>query len=108
MAIFKSKKEKTGVIEPIAWKRIIGPHISEKATDLERENRYIFKVYNDANKIEIKKAINELYGIEPVSINIINVSRKKKKLGKYHGWKKGYKKAIIQVKEGDRIDTSPK
>ena len=70
--------------------------------------RYIFKVTDDSNKGQIKKAIKELYGVDALSVNIINIPRKEKRLGKYKGWKKAFKKAIIEVKEGQRIDSIPK
>lgn len=116
MAIFNQKKKTkekkgsvvTGGVEQIAWKVFVGSHISEKATELVKKNRYIFKVTDDSNKGQIKKAIKELYGVDALSVNIINIPRKEKRLGKYKGWKKAFKKAIIEVKEGQRIDSIPK
>ena len=111
MAIFNKKKKiakkkdsaATVGVEHLAWKILAGPYISEKATELAKENRYIFKVTDDSNKIQIKRAIKELYGADAISVNIINIPRKKKKLGKYKGWKKGLKKAVVEVKKGQRI-----
>ncbi len=95
-------------IEYLAWKVFAKPYISEKATDLAQENRHLFMVADDSNKTEIKKAVKELYGVDAVSVKIVNIPRKKKMLGKYRGWKKGFKKAIIEIKEGQRIDTMTK
>ncbi|MGI6636897.1 MAG: 50S ribosomal protein L23 [Minisyncoccales bacterium] len=117
MAIFSKKKtekvreEKNSIpsiTERLAWKTIVKPHISEKATDLEKENRYVFEVTENANKIEVKKAIKELYGVNPLSVNIIKLPKKKKRLGRYTGWKKGFKKAVVQLKKGERIDLMTK
>lgn len=116
MAIFNKKKkieEKKGSatavgVEHFAWKVLVEPYISEKATELAKENRYVFKVVDDSNKVQIKKAVKELYGVDVVSVNVINIPRKKKRLGKYRGWKKGFKKAVVEVKEGQRIDSTPK
>ncbi len=117
MAIFNKKKkaeekkpEKSSVatVEHLAWKVLTEPYISEKATDLAKENRYVFKVSDDSNKTQVKKAVKELYGVDAVSVNIVNIPRKKKRLGKYRGWKKGFKKAIVELKEGQRIDATPK
>lgn len=83
-------------------------HISEKAGDLAEKNQYIFKVYPETNKIEIKKAIKETFKVDPVSVNIINVFKKKRRLGKIKGWRKGYKKAIVKIKEGQKIDLLPR
>ena len=105
MAIFSKKKgTEKKIIEHLAWKVLVKPYVSEKATDLVKENKYTFEVTDDSNKIQIKKAINELYGVDVISVNIINIPKKRKRLGKHKGWKKGFKKAIIEVKEGQRID----
>jgi len=92
-------------IPEMAFRILISPHVTEKATDLESQNQYVFKVFPRANKIEIRKAIEEVYGVKVVSVNIINVPRKPRKLGKTIGWKKGFKKAIVKIKEGQKIET---
>lgn len=83
-------------------------HISEKAGDLAEKNQYIFKVYPETNKIEIKKAIKETFKVDPVSVKIINVFKKKRRSGRIKGWRKGYKKAIVKIKEGQKIDLLPR
>jgi len=87
-----------------AYRILSAPHISEKATNLSEKNKYMFKVKPKANKIEIKKAIKDVYGVEAVAIKIINVHRKKRRLGRQIGWRKGYKKAIVKVREGQKIE----
>lgn len=99
MPIKKTTKEKT----PIAWKTVESPYISEKATELSKDNRYLFKVMSHTNKTQIKQAIKELYGVDVISVRTINILRKKKRLGRHKGWVKGFKKAIVQIKEGQRI-----
>lgn len=84
------------------------PHITEKATDLVERNQHVFKVYPEANKIEIKKAIENIYGVDVISVKIINIPRRKRRLGKTLGWRKGYKKAIVRVKEGQKIEIMPR
>lgn len=102
-----NKKKDLSVSPNIAWKILEKPHISEKATFLSAENKYIFKVNLNSNKIEIKKAIEELFGVNVVSVNIVNIPKKKKRLGKYNGWKKEVKKAIVEIKKGQQIDVMP-
>jgi len=85
-----------------------GPHISEKSSDLVNKNQYVFKIYPKINKIEIRKAIEELYGVKVVSIKTINIPAKEKRLGKNIGKQKGYKKAIVKIKEGQKIDVLPR
>ncbi len=89
----------------IIYKSLKEPHITEKATDLAEQNQYVFKVFPRTNKIEIKKAIESLYGVDVISVNIINIPRKRKKLGKTKGFKPGFKKAIIKIKQGQKIET---
>jgi len=80
------------------------PHITEKATFLAELNQYIFKVKNNSNKIQIKEAVESLYDIDVVNVNIIRIPAKKKRIGRIQGKKPGYKKAIIKVKEGQKIE----
>lgn len=84
------------------------PHIAEKASYLAEQNKYIFKVYPKANKIEIKKAIEALYGTQVKKVNIVHMPPKKRRIGRTEGWrgglKKGFKKAIVTLKEGEKIE----
>lgn len=88
----------------LAYDIIKKPHISEKATDLGLNNQYIFEVFPNTNKIQIKKAIEKFYGVDVLSVNIIKIPAKKRRIGKTSGFKKGYKKAIVKVKEGQKIE----
>jgi len=91
-----------------AWKILKTPHITEKATDLVGKNQYAFKIWPGANKVEIKKAIEDLYGVDVMSVKIINIPRKGRRLGRISGWRTGYKKAIIKIKEGQKIEVLPR
>jgi len=96
------KKERKGGIE--AYRILKSPHITEKATDLAQINQYVFRVWPRANKPEIKKAIEGLYGVDVLDVKIINIPRKMRRLGRISGWRKKYKKAIIKIKEGQKIE----
>ncbi|MDP3093481.1 MAG: 50S ribosomal protein L23 [bacterium] len=85
---------------------LFSPHVTEKATLLSKDNQYVFKVFPAANKIEIRKAVESLYKVKVIGVRIIKVGAKKRRLGKVQGWKKGYKKAIIQVKPGQKIEAA--
>jgi len=100
----KQKEKKTGE----SWRILKSPHVTEKATDLTKKNQYVFKVFSRANKSEIKKAIGGLYGVDVISVKIINIPSKKRRLGRISGWKPGYKKAIIGIKEGQTIEVLPR
>lgn len=84
------------------------PHITEKATDATDSNKYIFKVGVKANKIEVKKAVESTYGVNVTAVNVINIHRKKRRVGRNIGWAKGYKKAIVSVKKGEKIEIMPR
>ena len=83
---------------------LLSPHVTEKATRLSSDNQYVFKVFPRANKTEVKRAIESLYKVKVVGVKIIIVSGKTRRMGKSQGWKKGYKKAIIRVEQGQRIE----
>ena len=84
---------------------LVSPHVTEKATMLSSDNQYIFKVFPRANKTEIKRAIESLYNVKVIGVKIIIVGGKTRRSGKALGWKKGYKKAIIRIKQGQKIET---
>ncbi len=83
---------------------LVSPHISEKGTLLQENNQYIFRVTRRANKSEIKKAVESLYRVKVVSVNIINQPARKKPLRGRSGYRSGYKKAIVSLKKGEKIE----
>ena len=88
---------------------IIKPIITEKVTNLsEKYSRYGFRVSPKANKLEIKKAVEEMYGVTVLSVNTLQVEGKTKtrytKTGILRGRENAYKKAFVTLKEGDVID----
>ncbi len=98
------KEKKIG----LAWRILKKAHITEKATDLAAKNKYIFNVYPETNKNQIKKSVEDIYGVNVVSVNIINIPAKKRRLGKSQGWKSGYKKAIVKIRAGQEIELMPR
>ena len=87
---------------------LLKPLITEKTSNLSEENKYAFLVNVKANKVEIKKAVEEMYGVGVSSVNTsINLGKKKNrftKAGMISGRKSTTKKAIVKVAEGDMID----
>lgn len=111
----KNGESHTGMnnkVNETAYKILLRPVITEKTAVLNKENKYIFEVDPDTNKVEIKKAIQEVYGIMPLDVNIMPV--KGKKVGtmrKNRGKRKDWKKAIVTLKKGENIqiyETTPK
>jgi len=87
-----------------SYEAVKQPHISEKATGLMEENQYIFKVLATSNKYEIKKSVEGIYGVKVLSVNKIKIPAKKRRLGKTEGFRKAYQKAIVKIKEGQKIE----
>jgi len=79
------------------------PRVTEKGTSLQALNQYIFEVNLKANKNEVKKAIEELYGVKVVKVNIINFMGKQRRYGRIQGRTRAWKKAIITLRQGDTI-----
>ena len=89
--------------ENIAHRVLLENLISEKSTLLAAQNKYVFKVTKDSGKFQIKEAIEGYYGVQVVSVNTIKINPKKRIHGRTIGWKKGFKKAIVTLREGDSI-----
>jgi len=87
-----------------SYEAIKQPHISEKATYLAESNQYTFEVSPNYNKHEIKNAVEGVYGVNVLSVNIIKIPAKKRRLGKTQGFRKAFKKAIVTIKEGQKIE----
>lgn len=110
------KVEKPASVAAEKPKKILGqayrilkkPHVTERATDLTSKNQYIFEVFPNSNKNQIKKAVEDVYGVDVASVNIVNIPRKRKRLGRIEGWRAGYKKAIVKIKEGQKIEVLPR
>lgn len=83
---------------------IIAPVITEKSAEQAEKNVYTFKVASNANKIEIKKAIEEAFGVKVEKINTLNTKSKSKRVGRYTGKTKTYKKAFVTLKDGEKIE----
>lgn len=84
---------------------LLGPHISEKATNIAEKNRqYVFKVRLDANKLEIKAAVERLFNVKVEGVNTTVVKGKNKRFGTRIGRRSDYKKAYVQLQEGADIN----
>jgi large subunit ribosomal protein L23 len=80
------------------------PIITDKATRLLENNQYSFVVDRYSDKITIKAAIEYLFNVKVIKINTCRLPRKKKRVGKFIGWKPQYKKAVVTLSEGDVIN----
>lgn len=80
------------------------PLITDKATRLLENNQYSFIVDRNSDKITIKNTIEYLFDVKVTKVNSCRLPRKKKRVGRYIGWKPQYKKAIVTLAKGDVID----
>ena len=80
------------------------PIITDKATRLLENNQYSFIVDRYSDKLTIKASIEYLFDVKVVKINTCRLPRKKKRVGKYIGWKTQYKKEIVNLSDGDVIN----
>jgi large subunit ribosomal protein L23 len=86
-------------------KVILRPLLTEKNTGLKEVlNKVVFEVAPDANKIEIKKAVEEAFHVSVQSVNVLNVRGKLKRLGRKVGRRRDWRKAIVTLKEGSTIE----
>ncbi len=84
---------------------VVCPVVTEKGTALqERDGQYLFKVRKSANKIEVKRAIEEIYKVKVDKVNTLSVHGKLKRLGRSPGKTPDWKKAIVTLKEGESIE----
>ena len=84
---------------------IKAPVITEKSSNIASNDRkYVFKVDAKANKTQIKEAIQKIFKVKVESVNTVNVHPKKKRVGRYSGMTNKYKKAIVTLVNGNKID----
>ena len=83
---------------------LIRPVISEKSYQQIAQNQYTFKVHQDAHKTQVRQAVEELFDVTVVAVNIVKVQPKPKRRGLYKGIRPGWKKAIVELKAGDSIE----
>src|SRR3989344_669026 len=92
-------KEDTGR----AYRILNSAHLSEKTNALSTVNRYVFKVNPKANKIDVKKAVEQTFDVHVIAVNVVNVKGKKRRMGRKFGRTSDWKKAVITLKAGEKI-----
>jgi large subunit ribosomal protein L23 len=83
---------------------ILKPIVTEKGTSLMEQNKYLFRVDKKANKSEIKKAVETLFKVKVIDVNTMTVPGKTKRVGRHIGQTSDWKKAIVKIAEGNRIE----
>ncbi len=85
-----------------AYDIILKPVITENSMDMLADKKYTFKVATDANKIEIKKAVEEIFGVKVSKVTTINMDGKMKRMGRNEGRRAAYKKAVVKLTEDSK------
>ncbi len=87
---------------------IVKPIITEKSSLISVNNKYVFQVSTNVNKIEIRNAIERLFNVKVTGVNTLNVKGKKKRLGRFEGVTASWKKAVVTLKDGYKIENFEK
>jgi large subunit ribosomal protein L23 len=83
---------------------LLAPVVSEKSYSLIEDRKYSFRIHQDAHKTQVRQAVEQLFDVKVASVNIVKVKSKPKRRNWIQGRRPGWKKAIVQLKEGDSID----
>jgi len=83
---------------------LLSPVVSEKSYSGIAEGRYTFKVHPDAHRMQVRQAVEDLFDVHVQRVNIVKVLPKPKRRGLFKGTRPGWKKAIVQVREGETIE----
>jgi large subunit ribosomal protein L23 len=83
---------------------LLAPVVTEKAYAQIDDNKYSFRVHPDAHKTQVRQAVEELFNVKVVRVNISKVQPKPKRRGLHRGTKPGWKKAIVQLRAGESIE----
>ena len=82
---------------------LLAPVVSEKSYSGLADSKYTFKVHQDAHKTQVRQAVETLFGVKVDRVTIVKVQPKPKRRGVHSGTRPGWKKAIVQLREGDSI-----
>ena len=83
---------------------LLAPVVSEKSYAGIADGRYTFKVHPEAHRTQVRQAVEQLFGVHVERVNIVKVQAKPKRRGLFKGIRPGWKKAIVQVREGETIE----
>ena len=113
-AVNEEKPARPGKETPVAKKKaknisslpsvLFNPHITEKATLLGEKGQYVFRVHPKATKNAVRQSVQALYGVAVQHVRLVKKPAKKIRLGRKEGVKQGLKKAVVQLKAGERIE----
>ena len=83
---------------------LLAPVVSEKSYSLINDRKYSFRVHKNAHKTQVRQAVEELFGVHVERVNVSKVQSKPKRRGMTRGRRPGWKKAVVQIREGETIE----
>jgi len=84
---------------------LLGPHVSEKSARVgDKHNQVVFRVRRDADKTEVRQAVEKMFEVKVADVQIVNVSGKQKRFGARMGWRSDWKKAYVRLAPGSEIN----
>ncbi len=83
---------------------LLAPVVTEKSYELIDQRKYSFRIHPDAHKTQVRQAVEELFEVHVESVNILKVQPKPKRRGLRRGVRPGWKKAVVQIREGEQIE----
>jgi len=86
------------------YQNLVHPLMTEKVSGLGMQNQYVFEVVPNTNKVEVKKAIQNVYNVKVEKVNMLNVRGRSVRYGRNYGKTKNWKKAIVTLKQGEKIE----
>ena len=83
---------------------LLAPVVSEKSYGLIEQRKYVFRVHPDAHRTQVRQAVEELFDVHVEGVNVLKVQPKPKRRGLIKGTRPGWKKAVVELKAGDKIE----
>lgn len=87
-----------------SYRVIFGPHVTEKAGVGNADRKYVFRIAKDAGKTAVKQAVETMYNVDVANVHVLHMPSKVRQVGRHAGVKSGYKKAVVTLKKGSKID----
>lgn len=106
----ESKKESKPIVlkeSRSAWRVLGAPHVTEKSANLTSMNQYVFRAIGSPPKGEVRRAVEEVYGVHVEKVRKVEVPRRQRRRGRRVGWRPAYMKAIVTLRQGEKIEVLP-
>ena len=104
----KKNAKKTQILNPKLFDLLLSPVVTEKSTAALEQNKVVLKVRSDATKTTVKQAVESIFNVTVLAVNIVNTKGKTKRFRGIVGKKSDVKKAIVTLKQGDYVDFTVK